>query len=154
MLEERTDDTWILLTHQGLDVEAVAEFLRHERAGGINMFLGTTRRWTRGMETVDLEYEAYERMAIEEIRRLAGEADQRWPILKVVVHHRTGLVAVSQSSVLVGVSTPHRADAFDGSRFLIDSLKETVPIWKRERYASGEVEWVQGSGSGGNERPV
>ena len=95
MLEDRSDERWILLTEGPLDVDPVAGFLRHERAGGINLFLGTTRRWTRGRETVDLEYEAYESMALEEIRRLTEEAGRRWPLMKVAVHPRTGLVPVS-----------------------------------------------------------
>lgn len=149
MNEVKNADTWILLTAKPLAVDAVAAFLRDERAGAINLFLGTTRQWTRGMETLHLEYEAYEGMAVEEMQRIAREAVKRWPVEKIALHHRTGVVGVAESSVLIGVSTPHRADSFDATRFLIDSLKETVPIWKCERYASGEVEWVRGSGRGG-----
>jgi len=149
MNEVKNADTWILLTAKPLAVDAVAAFLRDERAGAINLFLGTTRQWTRGRETMNLEYEAYEGMAVEEMQRIAREAVKRWPVEKVAVHHRTGVVRVAESSVLIGLSTPHRADSFEATRFLIDSLKETVPIWKRERYTNGEVEWVRGSGRGG-----
>lgn len=146
MPEFRDQQQWILLTDRPLDTAAAADFLRDERAGGIDLFLGTTRRWTRGRETEELEYEAYESMAIEEMKRLAAQANERWPLSKVVVHHRFGMVAVTQSSVIVGASSPHRADAFEATRFLIDTLKQEVPIWKRERYADGETEWIEGGG--------
>ena len=145
MLEVRTDDLWILLTDQALGTEAAADYLRAEGAGGIDLFLGTTRRWTQGRETVELEYEAYAPMAIEEMRRIAERASARWPITRAVLHHRTGVVGLKESSVIVGASAPHRASAFEATRFLIDVLKEEVPIWKREVYADGETEWVEGA---------
>ena len=145
MLEVRTDILWITLTDQPLGTEAAADFLREEAAGGIDLFLGTTRRWTAGRETVELEYEAFAPMAVEEMRRIAERACGRWPLTRVVLHHRTGIVAVKESSVIVGASSPHRASAFEATRFLIDELKEEVPIWKRERYADGETEWVEGT---------
>lgn len=143
MLEVRTENVWILLTEQRLDSSAAAEFLRDESAGGIDLFLGTTRRFTAGRETERLEYEAYGSMAVDEMRRLAEAAAERWPLAKVVVHHRTGVVAVTESSVIVGSSSPHRKDAFDATRYLIDTLKREVPIWKREHFADGETEWVE-----------
>ena len=143
MLEVRTENVWILLTERTLDSSAAVEFLRDESAGGIDLFLGTTRRFTAGRETERLEYEAYGSMAVDEMKRLAEKAAVRWPLAKVVVHHRTGVVAVTESSVIVGVSSPHRKDAFDATRFLIDTLKTEVPIWKREHFADGESEWVE-----------
>ena len=143
MLEVRDERVWILLTDRPLDTAAAADFLRDESAGGLDLFLGITRRWTGDRETAELEYEAYGNMAVEEMRRLAERAITRWPLVKVVVHHRIGVVPVTQSSVIVGSSAPHRRDAFESTRFLIDTLKEEVPIWKRERFADGETEWVE-----------
>lgn len=143
MLEVRESSLWILLTDEPLDTAAAADFLRDERAGGIDLFLGTTRRFTEGRETVQLDYEAYGSMAVDEMKRLARLAAERWPLAKVVVHHRIGVVAVSESSVIVGTSSPHRKDAFEATRFLIDTLKKDVPIWKQERFADGETEWVE-----------
>lgn len=143
MLEVREENLWILLTEQPLDTAAAADFLRDVRAGGIDLFLGTTRRFTGDRETERLEYEAYGNMAVDEMKRLADKAAARWPLAKVVVHHRTGVVSVMESSVIVGTSAPHRKDAFEATRFLIDVLKEEVPIWKRERYTDGETEWVE-----------
>lgn len=128
-----------------LDLPAAAEFLATPAAGGIDIFIGTTRRWTGEDETVRLEYECYEPMALKEIGQLLAAATERWPVLKAVVFHRLGVVPVSEASVIIGVATAHRAAAFEACRYLIDRLKVQVPIWKREVYADGRTEWVQGS---------
>lgn len=148
MHELRDDRFWILLTADPLDVGEATRYLRDERAGAIDLFLGTTRRWTDDDETSELEYEAYAPMVVEEMQRIAREAGELWPIARLAAHHRTGHVAVMESSVLVGVSSPHRAEAFEACRFLIDQLKERLPIWKREKFASGDQKWVTGSRAG------
>lgn len=144
MVEDVSQRTWICIDEEHLDVEAVSDFLRVEEAGGVDIFLGTTRRWTSGRETVLLEYECYEAMALSEMRRLLREADDRWPISRACLLHRTGEVPLRETSVIVGVSTPHRDAAFAACRYLIDALKQRVPIWKRERFADGTTEWVEG----------
>jgi molybdopterin synthase catalytic subunit len=133
---------WIDLSAQPLDTGAVMKFLVDERAGGINVFVGTTRRWTRGRETRELQYEAYEPMAVREMERLAKGATERWPTSGICILHRLGVVPISEASVIIGVATGHRDAAFAACRFLIDGLKQEVPIWKREVYADGTVEWV------------
>jgi molybdopterin synthase catalytic subunit len=140
------DRVWVAVQDEPLDVDAAADFLRHETAGGVDLFLGTTRRWTGSRETDRLEYESYAPMAVEEMRRIADEAAERWPVVRACLLHRVGEVALREISVIVGVSTPHRRDAFEACRFLIDELKRRVPIWKRERYTDGSTEWVQGDG--------
>jgi molybdopterin synthase catalytic subunit len=142
--EYRTEADWIRIQSEILDPAVVLAAASDESAGAIDLFLGVTRRWTRGKETVRLEYEAYEDMAVSEILTLVGEARSKWTLLNVVVHHRTGLVTVEEASVAIAVSSPHRADAFLASRYLIDRLKITVPIWKREWFADGSTEWIQG----------
>ncbi len=134
----------ILLTKNTLNTNAVVPFLLDDGAGGINMFVGTTRRWTGSDETVELEYDCYEPLAETVLRELAEEAGKRWPIRRLWLHHRLGVVPAGAASVVVGVSTPHRAEAFAACRFLIDTLKQQVPIWKREVYADGRTEWVEG----------
>ena len=146
MTESRTSDLWIRIADEPLDVAAVADFLRTEDAGGVDIFLGTTRKWTAGRETTLLEYESYSAMAVEEMQRITEEARSRWPVLKACLHHREGTVPLKEISVIIGVSTPHRAEAFEACRFLIDELKSRVPIWKRETYSSGEKDWVEGGG--------
>ncbi|MBT4053304.1 MAG: molybdenum cofactor biosynthesis protein MoaE, partial [Bacteroidetes Order II. Incertae sedis bacterium] len=106
-------------------------------------FAGTTRRFTGEKETDRLFYEAHNSMALKEMRALVSRATETWPVLKAVLLHRTGEVAVGQASVIVGVTTPHRDDAFLASRFLIDELKKSVQIWKKEVYRNGSTEWVE-----------
>ena len=106
------------------------------------MFVGTTRQWTGDVETQKLEYEAYDGMATAEMERLASKARDQWSIERICILHRLGTVPISEASVIVGVSAAHRPEAFAACRFLIDTLKKNVPIWKAEHYADGRTEWV------------
>ena len=142
-MEKRADDSWFLVTTDPLDVGAIEVSLRDPLAGGVCVFVGTTRRVTGTEVTEELRYEAFSEMALAEMGRIALEAKERWPVLRSALHHRTGTVAVEEASVAVGVSTPHRAEAFEACRFLIDRLKEVVPVWKKEVFADGRTEWVQ-----------
>lgn len=144
-MEDRTSAYWVRIQEDVIDFAAAEDFLRTEEAGAVDIFLGTTRRWTDGRETVRLEYECYHAMALAEMQRLVQAAAERWPVEKVCLIHREGLVPLREVSVLVGVSTPHRADAFEACRYLIDELKASVPIWKRERFSDGTMAWVEGS---------
>lgn len=133
------------ITDAPLSVEAAFAHLQAPEAGGVSLFVGTTRRWTGERETLELAYECYRPMALAEMRRLLAAASSRWPVARGVLVHRVGVVPVAEASVIVGVATPHRADAFAASRFLIDELKRTVPIWKQERLADGRRVWVEGT---------
>ena len=115
-----------------LPVEAVHRFLADDRAGGTCVFVGTSRRWTDGVETDLLTYEAYGPMAEAELDRLAGGAAERWGAVRAAILHRTGAVPPPEASVVVGVACAHRAPAFEACRWLIDTLKDDVPIWKTE----------------------
>jgi molybdopterin synthase catalytic subunit len=130
-----------------LDVGRVLAAVRDPAAGAIVAFTGTTRRTNAGRRVVRLEYEAHERMAIREMRRLAAEAKRRWGLRKVAMVHRVGVVPVGEPSVVIAVSAGHREEAFAAGRWLIDRLKEIVPIWKKERYRDGAV-WI-GAQQGG-----
>jgi molybdopterin synthase catalytic subunit len=124
--------------------DAAVAFVTDPAAGGIAVFLGTTRAETApdGRALLALDYDAYAEMAVEHLQRLVATARQQWPVTKVAVLHRLGRVAVGEPSVVIAVSTPHRADAFDACRFLIDELKRDVPIWKREAWDDGSASWV------------
>ena len=137
---------WCALQTDPLPVGEAASFLAVPEAGGLSLFIGTTRQWTNGQETRGLWYEAYEAMALAELERLADEAAERWPVVRCCLLHRLGEVPVAEASVIVGVATPHRAEAFAASRWLIDTLKERVPIWKRETFADGSEAWVRPMG--------
>lgn len=146
--EPRDEPWWCALREGPLPVGEAAAFLAVPEAGGLSLFVGTTRQWTAGRETSRLWYEAYEPMALAELDRLAAEATERWPVARCCLLHRLGDVPVAEASVVVGVATPHRAEAFAACRWLIDTLKERVPIWKRETFADGTEAWVRPYGQG------
>ncbi len=110
-------------------------------AGAIVTFAGTTREGNAGRRVVKLEYEAYEPMALSEMRKLAREAGERWKIVRIAIAHRVGTVEIGATSVAIAVSAAHRAEAFEACRFAIDRLKEIVPIWKKEYFEGGEL-WI------------
>ena len=133
------------LSDEPLSLERVAAEVASDDAGAIATFVGTTRAHARGRDVVRLEYEAYEGMAEAEMERIAGELRERHDVIDVAIHHRVGPVEIGETSVVIAVSAPHRAAAFDACREAIDTLKQTVPLWKKELYVGGE-EWI-GQGS-------
>jgi molybdopterin synthase catalytic subunit len=132
----------IHLSDQPIDTSALVDRARHREAGAIVLFLGTTREYTAGRQTVALSYEGYREMAERRLAELETEARRRWPVIECIIVHRLGEVGPTESSVAIVVSTAHRADAFAAGQWLIDSLKADVPIWKREQWADGTGEWV------------
>jgi molybdopterin synthase catalytic subunit len=133
------------LSEEPLSVEAVVREVESEEAGAIATFVGTTRRHSRGRTVLYLEYEAYEGMAEEMMRRLAEELKAKHDLLEVAIHHRVGRVDVGGTSVVIAVSSAHRAAALAACQEAIDTLKVSVPLWKKEVYEGGE-EWI-GQGS-------
>jgi molybdopterin synthase catalytic subunit len=111
-------------------------------AGAVILFLGTTREVTQGRQTLSLDYECYGPMAEKKLAELAETARQRWPIIGCAIVHRIGHLGPGEASVAIAVSSPHRQDAFQAGQWLIDTLKEVVPIWKQENWADGTSEWV------------
>ena len=134
-----------LLSEQPLSLDEAVREVASDEAGAIATFSGTTRAHSRGREVVRLEYEAYEGMAEEEMARIAAELKERYALLEVAIHHRVGVVAIGETSVVIAVSAAHRGDALAACRDAIDTLKQTVPLWKKEIYVGGE-EWI-GQGS-------
>lgn len=124
-----------------LDNEACLDFVNHPEAGGNVVFVGTVRAQTKGRRVLKLEFEAYEPMAIKEMRKIAEQVAKKWDALAISFHHRVGVLAIGEVAVLIAVSTPHRKAAFEACEYAIDTLKETVPIWKKEFFEDGEV-WV------------
>ena len=133
------------LSAEPLDLDAAVREVETEDAGAVATFVGTVRRRSRGRVVLHLDYEAYEEMAEEVMATIAGELERRYELCKVAIHHRVGRVGVGEPSVVIAVSAPHRADALAACREAIDTLKETVPLWKKEVYEGGE-EWI-GRGS-------
>ena len=139
---------WVQLHSEPIAVGPVVEFVTDPMAGGIAVFLGTTRAEDsqRGEALAALEYEAYEEMALRQLQELAVKAREQWPILRLCILHRTGRVAVGEQSVVIAVSTPHRAEAFAACRWLIDALKAEAAIWKKELWTDGSGSWVHPEG--------
>ena len=115
--------------------------LSSPQSGGIDVFIGTVRNATKGKAVVQLEFEAYEAMALSEMKKIAENCQSRWQVDRLLIHHRTGILKVGEVPVVIAVAAPHRAAAFDACRYLIDTLKQTVPIWKKEVFEDGET-WV------------
>ena len=132
----------IELTDAPIDRTAVLDAVASDQAGAVLMFLGTTRKLTGDRETASLDYTAYRPMAIAEMEKLAAEAMARWPLEQIAITHRIGHLEIGEASVAIAVSGPPRAEAFAAGQWLIDTLKERVPIWKRENWADGQCEWV------------
>lgn len=131
----------IQIWERPLDHALCLELVSDAGAGGIATFVGTVRDQTAGKPVVRLEFEAYTPMALSEMRKIAEEAARRWPVRKMVIHHRVGTLEVGDIAVIIAVATPHRKAAFAACAYAIDTLKETVPIWKKEVFEDGEV-WV------------
>jgi molybdopterin synthase catalytic subunit len=132
------------LTRARIDVAPLLAAAARPECGAINLFLGTTRDHHQGRRVLRLEYEAYDRMALAALTALERTACERFALAHCAVVHRLGEVPVGEASVAVVVSSPHRAAAFDAARWLMDELKRTVPIWKKEHFAGGDAEWVAG----------
>jgi molybdopterin synthase catalytic subunit len=133
--------TQIEIHTEPLNIQACIDWVMSPDSGGIDVFIGTVRNVTKGKPVLKLEFEAYNKMAINEIKNIIKQTFEKWPVQKVLVHHRTGTLQVGEIPVIIAVSAAHRAAAFDACRYIIDTLKQTVPIWKKEFFEDGEV-WV------------
>jgi molybdopterin synthase catalytic subunit len=133
----------IQLTHEPLDRNALIDAVSSPDCGGIVVFEGVVRNHAHGQQVRYLEYEMYEEMAREQIQAIIHEAQQRWGVERIALAHRSGRLEIGEASVIIVVASPHRAPAFDACRYIIDTLKATVTIWKKEVVTTGE-EWVEG----------
>ncbi len=142
----------IRLQHEPIRVEQLVAAVAAPAAGAVALFLGTVRATNRGRAVTHLEYHAFEAMACSELGRLAERATRDHPVSRVAIVHRTGRLEIGEISVAVAVAAPHRAAAFDACRFVIDELKRTVPIWKKEYFAGGAL-WIEGPGEPPRDQP-
>lgn len=132
----------IKLTEQPIQAEQAIDAVAHCNAGANLLFLGTTRQWTGEQETRELKYECYQEMALKQMQQLHDQAMEKWPLLGVCIIHRLGSVPVGQTSIAVAVSSGHRQPAFEAGPWLIDRLKQVVPVWKQEINQQGDSTWV------------
>jgi len=131
----------IRIKSEALRPEECIALTASEQAGGTALFIGTVRNQTAGKAVVRLEFESYEPMAVSEMRKIAEAVQEKWAAEKVCIHHRVGSLSIGDIAVIISVATPHRKAAFEACQYAIDTLKETVPIWKKEIFTDGEV-WV------------
>jgi molybdopterin synthase catalytic subunit len=132
----------IALTSAPIDPAAVLAQVASPEAGAVVLFLGTAREFTQGRRTVSLDYECYPEMAEKKLAELEAQARGRWPLIGCSIVHRLGHLELGEASIAIAVSAPHRAVAFEAGQWLIDTIKQVVPIWKQENWADGTSEWV------------
>jgi molybdopterin synthase catalytic subunit len=133
--------TNIKIEQKTINIQECIEWVSSTKSGGINVFIGTVRDSTTGKKVMSLVFEAYKKMALKELHKIAGTAIEKWPVQKIAIRHRVGKLNVGEVPVVIAVSAAHRDAAFDACRYIIDTLKKTVPIWKKEIFEDGEV-WV------------
>ena len=127
--------------NQTIDLQELVRFVTDPEAGAIATFIGTTRNHNDGRKVIALDYDGYPEMAEKELARIGAAAHKQWPICRMAIVHRLGPVQITESSVMIAVSSGHRAAAFAACRFAIEEIKRTVPIWKKEVFEGGEV-WI------------
>ena len=137
-----------------LDVGEIVSGLASDEDGAMVAFLGVVRNHSGGRQVSGLEYEAYREMAEEVLQTIASEVRERFGTDRVVIHHRVGRLKVGEVSTVTAVATPHRGEAYEASRYIIEEIKVRLPVWKKEAYVEGETRWVEGqvprgAGSGG-----
>ncbi len=130
-----------LITDEVISIQEVVDKVVHPNAGAINTFIGTVREMTKGKKTIYLKYDAYVSMAEKKLAQIGDEIQERWPDALVAITHRIGRLDITDIAVVIAVSTPHRADSYDASRYAIERIKEIVPIWKKEHWEDGE-KWM------------
>ncbi len=131
----------IQLLETPLQSQDCIDFVQNDESGGTVVFIGAVRNNTKGRPVVRLEFEAYAPMATSEMRKIAERVGERWSAERVAIHHRVGVLDIGEIAVIIALATPHRQAAFEACQYAIDTLKETVPIWKKEIFEDGEV-WV------------
>ncbi len=138
MCMSRTD---IQLYFEKIPTSEVEAFVQDPSCGAVVTFVGNVRDHTADKEVLRLEFEAYEPMALKELQKIADQVLSRWPVKRIAIHHRLGNLKIGDAAVVISASAPHRTAAFEACQFAIDTLKQTVPIWKKEIFVDGEV-WV------------
>ncbi|MDI9878092.1 molybdenum cofactor biosynthesis protein MoaE [Flectobacillus longus] len=132
----------IAIADSPINIQECIDAAQSERAGAVDVFIGTVRNHNKDKSVVRLEFETYDSMAVKKMQELAEEAQARWNTEKIVMVHRKGVLSIGDVAVVIAVATPHRAASFEACKWLIDTLKQVVPIWKKEVYDNGE-EWLE-----------
>lgn len=142
MIELKEPVIHLQIHQHEINYAELTESVRNHRCGAVLLFLGTVREFTSGKQTSSLSYEAYEPLAIAELNRLVQEAMSQWPLAAVSIEHRIGDLELGDIAVAIAVSTPHRKEAYESGQWLMEQIKKSVPIWKREHWTDGTQEWI------------
>lgn len=134
-------DMDIQIIETQLDVKRCLDAVASDACGGNALFVGTVRNQTKGKSVTHLEFEVYGPMAIKELKKIGNLIKEKWNAIGISIHHRVGRLEIGETAVIIAIATPHRDAAFAACQFAIDTLKETVPIWKKEFYEDGAI-WV------------
>jgi molybdopterin synthase catalytic subunit len=129
------------ITNRPIDVQEVIDKVVRREAGAVTTFIGTVREFTKGKRTLYLQYQAYEAMAVKMLEKIGAEIQEKWPEAKTAITHRTGRLDISDTAVVIAVSTPHRKDAYEANEYAIERIKQIVPIWKKEHWEDGDL-WI------------
>ncbi|MBA4537427.1 molybdenum cofactor biosynthesis protein MoaE [Bacillus aquiflavi] len=129
------------ISKKPIEIQSVIDKVVRREAGAITTFIGTVREFTNGKKTLYLIYDAYESMAVKKLEQIGTEIETRWKGAKVAITHRVGKLDITDVAVVIALSTPHRADAYEANRYAIERIKQIVPIWKKEHWEDGE-EWI------------
>ena len=133
-----------LITAAPLDHDALVKVLDTSGIGAVAIFLGLVRDNNKGRKVLHLEYECYEALALRGLDLIVAESREKWPTVRLAIHHRIGRMEIGEASVAIAAASPHRADAFAASRYAIERIKQIVPIWKHEYFEGGDV-WIEGA---------
>ncbi len=135
------NNTSVKITKEPLDLNECYQFVTDDACGGIAAFVGTVRNSTQNKEVTQLDFSTYKPMALKEMQKIADQALEQFAIKKIAIHHAEGMLQIGDVPVIITAAAPHRKAAFEACQYAIDTLKETVPIWKKEHFSDGEV-WV------------
>jgi molybdopterin synthase catalytic subunit len=132
------------ISAEPLDAATVAAAVARPDCGAVTTFTGLVRDHNAGRRVTRLDYEAFAPLAVKAFEQIDTEARERWPSIRLAIHHRIGTLGIGEASVVIAAASPHRADAFAGSRYAIERIKQIAPIWKHEHFEGGEV-WIEGA---------
>lgn len=141
LIVSRTETHWLEVTAESLDVASAYDFVVVPGSGAVSLFVGTVRNHVDGRSVRHLEYAGYPEMAESILSDIAGKAFEQWALGRLVVRHRLGILQPGEASVIISLSSPHRREAFEACRFVIEQIKKDLPVWKKEHFADGGVLW-------------
>jgi molybdopterin synthase catalytic subunit len=141
----QTEKYLVEITREELDFGKLYAFCLTQNSGAIDVFIGTVRDHFEGQKVDAMEYHGYPEMGEKVLKQIAESAHEKWPLSRVAVQHRLGLLQLKEASVIIAVSSPHRAEAFEACRYIIEEIKKDLPVWKKEYFAGGEAQWKEDS---------